>query len=60
MSEFQFDILYPKRNGEMRIIKAGKWFINRRTPVGEDAELIERKAFGGRKYLDIRKYKKLQ
>lgn len=53
-----YDILYPKRNGEYRVIKAGSWWINRNTPVGEPAELWERKPYGGRKLLDIEKMKK--
>lgn len=35
---------YGKRE---RIIPAGKWYINRNTPVGDDAEIIERKPHNG-------------
>ena len=33
--------------GETRTIKAGKWWINRNTPVGEDAEIWEHKPNSG-------------
>lgn len=53
-----YDILYPKRDGSYRIIKAGSWFIFRGTPCGEDAELYEIKPYGGKKLLDIYKVKR--
>ena len=34
-----------------RVIPPKSWWINRRTPVGEDAELFERKPYGGRKLI---------
>jgi hypothetical protein len=30
-----------------RVIPPWKWLINTRTPVGEDAEIYERKPYGG-------------
>lgn len=45
------NLIVRTRSKERRIL-SGKWWVNRNTPVGEDAELIERKAFGGRRYLD--------
>lgn len=54
-----YDILYPKCNGGYRVIKAGNWWINRNTPVGEPAELWERKPYGGQKLLDTEKMKKV-
>ena len=56
MSRWDYDILYPKRNGSWRIIKAGKWYINRDTPLGCNAELWERMPHDGRKALNIRHY----
>ncbi len=44
------NLIVRKRNGERRILSS-KWFINRHTPVGEDAELFERKAYGGRRLI---------
>lgn len=58
MNRWNYDILYPKRGGGFRLIKAGKWWINQNTPVGEPADLWEVKPFGGKKLLDINKYKK--
>jgi hypothetical protein len=39
-------LVYRTRKGE-RLIRAGNWWINRRTPIGEDAELWESKPFNG-------------
>ncbi len=55
---FDCDIQYPKKGGGYRIIKSGNWWINQHTPVGEPAELWERKPYGGKKLLDIDKYTK--
>lgn len=44
-------IVVRSRNGE-RKIPAGKWWVNRNTPVGEDAELWEEKPWNGRRYID--------
>lgn len=46
-------IVVRTRNGE-RKIPAGKWWVNRCTPVGDDAELWERKPWDGRRYIDWR------
>jgi len=46
-------VIVRTRNGE-RKIPAGKWWVNRHTPVGEDAELWERKPWDGRRYVDWR------
>jgi hypothetical protein len=39
-------LVYRTRKGE-RLIHAGNWWVNRCTPVGEDAELWESKSFNG-------------
>ena len=36
-----------------KIIPPHKWFINKNTPVGEDAELYEIKPHGGKKRVDF-------
>lgn len=33
-----------------RDIPARKWWVHRDTPVGEDADIYERKPYGGNKY----------
>ena len=38
-----------------RLIQPGNWWLNRNTPVGEDAELWERKPYQGRKWLSFDK-----
>lgn len=39
-------------NGKsVRVIPAHKWFINRNTPVGEDAEIYEVMPYGGKRYI---------
>lgn len=53
--KWNHDIKYPKRGGGYRIIKAGNWWVNQDTPVGEPADLWERKPFDGKKLLDITK-----
>ena len=35
-------LIVRKRGGGERQIAAGKWWINRNTPVGDEAELFER------------------
>ena len=45
------DSLILKYGKRERIIKSGKWYINRNTPVGDDSELWEVKPFDGRKYI---------
>jgi len=44
-------IIYKDSNGSIREIQPHKYWINRRTDVGEDAELWERKPHGGKKLL---------
>lgn len=47
----KYDLVVKKRGGGTRQIKAGKWWINKRTPVGEDAELWERMPHQGRRII---------
>ena len=44
-------LIVKKRGGGERIIPYDKWFINRNTPVGEEADVYERKPYGGKKYI---------
>ena len=44
-------LIVRKRGGGERRIPSGKWWINRNTPVGDDAELFERMPYNGRKEL---------
>ena len=46
-------LIYKPRKVEHRIL-ADKWWINRNTPVGDDAELYQRKPYGGNKMLDFK------
>ena len=46
-------LIVRKRGGGERIIKRGKWWINKNTPVGEDAEIWEEKPWGGRKLIEF-------
>jgi len=39
-------LVYKTRKGE-RLISPYKWSLNKHTPVGEDAEIWERKPYGG-------------
>lgn len=45
-------VRYGKRE---RTILAGKWFIDRNTPVGEDADIYEIKPFGGKRFIPLNK-----
>lgn len=47
-------LIVKNRLGNERRIPPAKWWINKRTPVGEDAELWERMPHSGRRqiYLD--------
>lgn len=45
------DLVVKKRGGGEKIIPAGKWWINRNTPVGEDAEFWERMPWDGRRII---------
>jgi len=40
------------RSGKERILPPDKWYINRNTPVGEDADIWERKPWGGKKWIN--------
>ena len=44
-------LIVKKRGGGERVISAGNWFINRNTPVGEEADVYERKPYNGKKYI---------
>jgi len=46
------DVLIYKYGNRERKIPPNKWWVNRRTAVGEDAELYERKPYNGKKMLD--------
>lgn len=48
-------IIYPKRGGGEKKIPPEKWWIDKSTPIGEDAELWERMPYGGNRYLDSAK-----
>ncbi len=46
------DVLILKgRKGKERRLTPDKWWLNRNTPVGEDADLYEEKPYGGRRYV---------
>lgn len=47
----QNGIIIQISKNKYRFIKDGKYFINRNTPVGEDAEFYEIKPFGGKKLI---------
>lgn len=40
-------LLVRTRTGNVRVIKPGKWFIDRNTEVGEDADVYERMPHNG-------------
>jgi hypothetical protein len=42
-------VLKRYRYDRERIIKPGKWYIDRNTPVGDDARFYERKPYGGKR-----------
>ena len=44
-------LIVRKRGGGERRIPSGKWWINKNTPVGDDAELFERMPYNGRREL---------
>jgi len=44
-------LIVKKRGGGERRIPPHKWWINRNTPVGEDAEIWERMPHEGRRYI---------
>jgi hypothetical protein len=45
-------LIYKKRGGGERRILPRKWWVNRNTPVGDDAELWERMPHDGKRLLD--------
>lgn len=49
--ESRDNLVLRGRKGSERIIKQGKWWINRNTPVGEDAEYWESKPYGGKRLI---------
>lgn len=49
---FAETIIYKDKNGIVREIHPNKYWINRRTSTGEDAELWERKQYGGKRLLE--------
>lgn len=44
-------IVLAKTKTGIRTIPAGKWGIDRYTPVGEDAQLYERMPYGGKRFI---------
>lgn len=46
-------LIIRKRGGGETKIPSNKWFINTRTPVGEDAELYLRKPYGDKKQIEF-------
>ena len=52
-SLYNTDALVYKTRGKEKIIMPGKWWINKNTPVGEDAELWKRMAWNGRQLLNF-------
>lgn len=43
-------IVKARTQSGTRDIPSHKWWINRNTPVGEDADVYEKKPYGGSKY----------
>jgi hypothetical protein len=48
-------LIVRKRGGGERRIESGRWWINKYTPVGEDAEIWERMPHEGRRLIDDQK-----
>jgi hypothetical protein len=48
-------LIVRKRCGGERRIKRGEWWVNRRTSIGEDAELWERRPNNGIRRIDFAK-----
>lgn len=46
------DIILLTKTGRTRVLKAGDYWINRNTPVGEPADWYERKPYHGRRLMD--------
>jgi hypothetical protein len=47
-------VLKRSKSAKERTIKGGNWFIDRNTPVGDDAILYERKPYGGKREVALR------
>ncbi len=47
------DLVVKKRGGGERVITAERYWIDRNTPVGEDADYYEIKPYGGKRYIPI-------
>lgn len=47
-------IIVRKRNGGERAIRSDRWWIDRRTPCGEDAQLWERMSHNGNRAIQWR------
>lgn len=46
------DIILLTKTGRTRVLKAGDYWINRNTPVGEPADWYERKPYHGHRLMD--------
>lgn len=46
------DIILLTKTGRTRVLKAGDYWINRNTPLGEPADWYERKPYNGRRLID--------
>lgn len=46
------NLIVKKRGGGERSIPPHKWFLDRHTPVGEDAAYYERMPYGGKRWID--------
>lgn len=44
-------LIVKKRGGGERAIPPSKWWIDRNTPVGDDADLYERMPYGGQRLI---------
>jgi len=45
-------LIVTKRQGGTRVIPASKWWIDRNTPVGEDADIYERMPHNGNRLIN--------
>ena len=52
-SLFESDALVYKAGTKEQIIMSDKWWLNKNTPVGEDAELWKRMPWNGRRELSF-------
>jgi len=46
------DSLVLKSPKGEKVVPPGKWWINRNTPVGEDADYWERMPYGGKRWIN--------